>query len=370
MDKKHAVKTAGIIIDVLMYAIMLTQMLYVIAGGTLHEIMGLCFFACIAAHIVIKRKIIAAMLRKRQTKRSKERLTADAITVLLVLSCIALMLSSMGVSRVIFTWFNILQDADLHRYLATAVLSLAAAHGGMHFIIRAKKKKKAITFTILAVIASIAVGLALVPYLDRHLKKVDITLSDSVSGEKADWSGGKVLTVYFTRVGNTDFEEDVDAVSGASLLLADGELMGSNQLIALMLSDITGCENKAITVTGDKYPSAYSDTVSVAGKEKSAAARPDIEPIDISGYDDIILVYPLWWYDVPMPVASFLENNDFSGKRIFLIATQGSSGFAQSTDTVKKLADGAEVIEVMSIYCDDIPDCRDKLLEWVKEGDK
>lgn len=29
---------------------------------------------------------------------------------------------------------------------------------------------------------------------------------------------GRALTIYFTRVGNTDFDEDVDAVASASLI--------------------------------------------------------------------------------------------------------------------------------------------------------
>ena len=33
--------------------------------------------------------------------------------------------------------------------------------------------------------------------------------------------GGKILIVYFSRVGNTNFPDNVDAVSGASLMLDD-----------------------------------------------------------------------------------------------------------------------------------------------------
>ncbi|MBR6337482.1 MAG: hypothetical protein IKR76_07090 [Ruminococcus sp.] len=363
MDKK---KKAGIIVDVLMFALLLIQMLYVFTGNTAHEILGIGFFACVVIHIIIKRWWCASLFKKRESKRSKLRLTSDIITVLLICCIIALMLSSMGVSRLIFPWFEYLGSADLHRYLATAVLSLAALHGGMYFIIRAKKKKKAITLTALAVIAAAAVGLALVPYMNRHFKKVDISLSEKVSGDKAEWTGGRVLTVYFTRLGNTDFDDDVDAVSGASLMIADGELMGNDQLLALMMQDITGCDIKPVTITGKRYPSSYNDTIGVAMDEKRNNARPAIEKIDISGYDDIVLIYPLWWGDVPMPVATFLEENDFSGKHIYLIATQGSSGFSSSTATVKKLASGASVEEVMSIYCDDIPDSRQRLYEWVK----
>lgn len=125
-----------------------------------------------------------------------------------------------------------------------------------------------------------------------------------------EWQGDKTLVVYFTRMGNSNFEPDVDAVSGASLLMSDGEMMGNNQLLARMVCDITDFESEAITLTGEKYPSSYSDTIAVASDELRAQARPAIEPIDVSNYDSIILIYPLWWGSIPMPVATFLEDNE------------------------------------------------------------
>ena len=68
-----------------------------------------------------------------------------------------------------------------------------------------------------------------------------------------------------------------------------------------------------------------------------------------------------------MPVATFLEANDFTGKTIYLLATQGSFGFASSTSDIKKMAKGAEVIEGLSIYCDDIPNARTEITEWLKK---
>lgn len=40
----------------------------------------------------------------------------------------------------------------------------------------------------------------------------------------------KVLSVYFTRVGNSDFDKDINAVSGASLMLDGETLIGNSQL--------------------------------------------------------------------------------------------------------------------------------------------
>lgn len=219
---------------------------------------------------------------------------------------------------------------------------------------------------VLLIVAVIAIILFGIPYFNRHFKTVEVNRQQAVSGQKADWQGNKPLVVYFTRVGNTDFEEDVDAVSGASLLLADGKLTGSDELIADMMVDILDCESKAITLTGNKYPSSYNDTVSVAGDELREQARPQIEPIDVSNYDSIILIYPLWWGSIPMPVATFLEQNDFNGKTIYLIATQGSSGYGSTVSDIEALAKGAKVIKGTSIYCEDIPTARQTLYELIE----
>ncbi len=83
----------------------------------------------------------------------------------------------------------------------------------------------------------------------------------------------------------------------------------------------------------------------------------------MTGYDCVILIYPLWWYSIPMPVATFLDQNDFSGKTVYLIATQGGSGYGNTVTEIKELCPKAKVIPGTSIYCEDIPDSRDELLQ-------
>ena len=48
---------------------------------------------------------------------------------------------------------------------------------------------------------------------------------------------GSTLIAYFSRVGNTDFPEDVDAVTTASLMRKDGVLLGNNQYIASLIQE-------------------------------------------------------------------------------------------------------------------------------------
>jgi Flavodoxins len=66
---------------------------------------------------------------------------------------------------------------------------------------------------------------------------------------------------------------------------------------------------------------------------------------DMSQYDLIFLGAPIWWYRFPHIVNTFLESYDFSGKKIILFATSGSSGFGKSADALSVSAPGAEIVD-------------------------
>ena len=71
--------------------------------------------------------------------------------------------------------------------------------------------------------------------------------------------------------------------------------------------------------------------------------RPEIIDTDVSvdQYDEIILGFPIWWYVAPTIVNTFLENYDFSDKRILLFATSGGSGFGNTVNELKSSATDA-----------------------------
>ncbi|MBQ3450767.1 MAG: hypothetical protein IJG32_00670, partial [Selenomonadaceae bacterium] len=79
----------------------------------------------------------------------------------------------------------------------------------------------------------------------------------------------------------------------------------------------------------------------------------------IASYDKIILIYPLWWSDLPKPVENFLLTTNFKGK-IYPIVTHGGGGFGNSIDTLKNYA---EIAEPLEIYSSDIPSSRKIILD-------
>lgn len=65
--------------------------------------------------------------------------------------------------------------------------------------------------------------------------------------------------------------------------------------------------------------------------------RPELldRDADIEAYDTIFLGFPIWWYVAPTIINTFLESYDFTGKKIILFATSGSSGFGNTVQELK-----------------------------------
>lgn len=154
-----------------------------------------------------------------------------------------------------------------------------------------------------------------------------------------------ILIAYFSRVGNTDFPEDVDAVSSASLLRKDGELYGNTQYIATLIQQQIGGDLFLIQ-TEEKYPADYDATDRQGQQESRGRSRPalasHVENMD--AYDLVFLGFPNWYYDMPMAVYTFLEEYDLAGKTIILFATSGGSGFSNAITEIQNLQPDAEIL--------------------------
>ena len=66
-------------------------------------------------------------------------------------------------------------------------------------------------------------------------------------------------------------------------------------------------------------------------------------------YDVILLGYPNWWASIPMPIATFLESYDFSGKQIIPFCSHGGGRFGQSLTAIAKLAPNADMGQALAI---------------------
>lgn len=231
--------------------------------------------------------------------------------------------------------------------------------------VRLKRKGRKLLIALCCVLALLAVvyfawGRT---YLDRHYAEsvVDFESATDLSVPME----GKTLVVYFTRLGNSDFAPDVDAVSSASLMRDGERLIGNSELIAATIARATGGALFAVQ-TQDKYPSSYNETVAWANEEfrgTRLVALSGQQP-SISEYDRVFVVFPIWWGKLPMAMRLFCQQQDWSKARLYCIVTHGGSREGQCISELEQIT-GVPVLDHMPIYDKDCTQSRQAIEAWL-----
>ena len=104
-----------------------------------------------------------------------------------------------------------------------------------------------------------------------------------------------------------------------------------------------------------------------AQEELREGIRPRLRslPQGFDQYDTVFLGFPNWWGTLPMPVVSFLEQENWRGKRIFPFVTSEGSGFADSLRDLEKYCPGAVIGEGLAIIGHKAMDSKDEIDAWV-----
>ena len=148
------------------------------------------------------------------------------------------------------------------------------------------------------------------------------TISQPVQNNSTDNSQNtqnKVLIAYFSRWGNTQYPDGMDASTSASLVM-DGDTYGTTEYVARMIQEITGGDIHLIQ-TQEMYPADFDELRDQNHDEMDRGYLPPLveSGLDVSGYDTVFIGYPVWATDVPQAILSFLEENDLSGKTVIQI---------------------------------------------------
>ncbi|HEX9144666.1 MAG TPA: flavodoxin [Candidatus Binatia bacterium] len=165
----------------------------------------------------------------------------------------------------------------------------------------------------------------------------------------------KCLIAYYSRRGQ-------NYVSGRIVDLK----VGNTEVVANMIQKITGGDMFHIeSVTA--YPKDYTEATEVAKNELRAKARPKLtgQVENMGAYDVIFLGYPNWWGTMPMPVYTFLESYDFSGKTIVPFCTHEGSGIGHSEQDIAKACLKAIVLKGIAIHGTGASSADSNVSSWI-----
>ena len=158
--------------------------------------------------------------------------------------------------------------------------------------------------------------------------------------------GGKMLIAFFTWSGNTGgIARELHRQTGADII-----------------------ELEPVPPYSEDYNTMLND----AQRDQHVQARPKLKNRvkNFAQYDVIMLGYPNWWASVPMPIASFLEEYDFTGKTIMPFCSHGGGIFGQTLTAIAKLAPNAYIVEGLSVHYSGGSALKGDVAEWLKAAGK
>ncbi|MBQ4492589.1 MAG: NAD(P)H-dependent oxidoreductase [Deltaproteobacteria bacterium] len=167
---------------------------------------------------------------------------------------------------------------------------------------------------------------------------------------------GTILIAYFSRQG-------FNYVRGSIVNLPKG----NTEVVAEKLRSLTGGE--LFQICTHDYPADYTACTEQAKQELKDKARPPVldKLANMDSFRTVLLGYPNWWGTMPMAVHTFLEQYDFTGKRVAPFCTHEGSGMGRSEKDLTKLCPGAEILPGLTIPGHAVAGADTEIRAWLKK---
>jgi len=127
---------------------------------------------------------------------------------------------------------------------------------------------------------------------------------------------------------------------------------GTSKAVAKEIAGQTGADLVEIqpVTPYDSNRANYNALAAYAKKEHDENMRPAIKnEINIEGYDNIFIGYPMWWYTFPMIIYTLFDKYDFSGKTIIPFNTHMGSADGGTYKTIAELEPNAKVLRGLPV---------------------
>lgn len=179
---------------------------------------------------------------------------------------------------------------------------------------------------------------------------------------------GKILIAWFSRWGNTDYPADVDASTGASIIIDKGTRRGTTEIVARYIQTAVGGDLHLIE-TVNPYPTSFDDVRDRNHEEQADGTLPALKSRieNMEQYETVFIGYPIWAIDVPQAIKTFLSSYDLKGKKVVPFCTHDGYGAGRSFTTVKNAVAGATALDGIALLASDVPSAETQVQNWLRE---
>lgn len=181
--------------------------------------------------------------------------------------------------------------------------------------------------------------------------------------------GSRTLVAYFSVPLTDDPNKEMNDDEENSTHIVDGVVLGNTQYVAQLIAERLGADLFRIE-TAEPLPLDYETLADQALQEQESGARPELAALipNLGDYDTVFVGYPIWWYDMPMPLYSFFEQNDLSGKTVIPFTTHGGSRLSGTVERITELLADSTVSEnAFTISRNDMDNAPAEVNSWLDD---
>ena len=160
----------------------------------------------------------------------------------------------------------------------------------------------------------------------------------------------KILIIYFSRADENYAVGWIDK--------------GNTEIVAEFVQELTGADMFKVEPTVP-YAKDYNTCIREA-KQRIGNAPIKEKLTDISAYDTVYVMSPIYWGTYAPEIETALEGLDFKGKYVRVVCTHEGSGLASMPSDVKKMCKGADVdLNGLAIVGSQAKNSKQKVTDWI-----
>ena len=139
---------------------------------------------------------------------------------------------------------------------------------------------------------------------------------------------------------------------------------GNTEYVAEYVQELTGADLFKVE-PAVPYAADYNTCIQEAKKRVGNAPIKE-KLTDISEYDTVYVMSPIYWGTYAPEMETALEGLDFSGKTVRVVCTHEGSGLAGMPSDVKRMCKGANVqMNGLAIKGSQAKNAKQKVAEWL-----
>ncbi len=167
-----------------------------------------------------------------------------------------------------------------------------------------------------------------------------------------------IMTIYFSMKGET-------IAPGMKLVNLE---KGHTAQSAEFIQEAVGGELFEIETVKTYNPDHFA-MIQEAKEEIEKNEMPKIKrlPENLVDKDVVFLGFPNWWNQLPMPVISFLNQVEFSGKKIIPFNTSEGNGAGKGVRQLAELCKNSEIMHVAEWKGSSVDTSKKQIQEWARK---